>query len=166
MTTENIRTNIMDDARQAMKQAKERTENITGIKRVCADVSISHNEAGELHVVVSWTCTDGTYVKPKIQDGIYAGYLLNDLADVWECEHDPEVVQKACRNSIAEVMFYEKTGVSKQGKPFAMQEFRIPNAIDRGNANHEKIVEHTNEIVRRDIEYRAMCEAKKNESEV
>lgn len=155
-------TNTMD---YFMNMAQKADESVEGIKTVCADVV----QVSDTTVSVQFICEDGTQVKPIKQEGQWAGRMLNKLADLWDIpqsERTFKAVQQACADDTREIMLFGRKGVSAEGNPYDMQDFRRPNKIDRGRVNHEIIQAHTSEIVQRDIEYRklqAQAQARKED---
>ena len=138
-----------------MRQAVKADANLEGIKTVCADiVQISDDE-----VLIQFISTDGTQIKPIKQSQMWAGRTLNKLKGIWGLDINAsfEDLQQACCDETRDVMFFERSGTNENGA-WDMQDFRKPNAIDRGRVNHEKIVKHTHEIVQRDIEYRKQAD--------
>lgn len=159
MTSKSVVINQTNSINALIQQAQTLDANITGIKTACADIQ----QLSDTEISIQFVCTDGTQIKTIKQSGVWAGRTLVRLANIWKVQprvnadgssyYDFNDIQQACADETAEVMFFERKGTNENG-PWDMQDFRRPNAIDRGNVNRAKIEAHTAAVVAADVAYR------------
>ena len=124
---------VMDDYFDSVAEAdKKRNELLDKVvKEVCINIETYTENAGEDHVMkMSFTATDGTYIRSITQKNEYAGRYINKLAEIWGCEPKMSVLKQATSEQIKKVLFYKYT----RGE-YEFQDFRKPNAIEIAQYN-------------------------------